>query len=202
MTCSEAVAEGLGSHNWPCPCHRPAPPDFIESLFTRTQEEGVTDVGRFFRFKEERRCKMLKCQVNRRCMPNDDLRCVQWQRKSLGICYLQNYYAHIYSCFSALRTERDDLLQMPHLYISLSLTHTHSLFLLSLSSLTFDYHLVLQMPHISLSLYPSISAFSLFLCIYPRTPKSKDKSRQNPNIRRRPVLAIFTSMTVLPSQSS
>jgi hypothetical protein len=34
-----------------------------------------------------------------------------------------------------------------------------------------------------------------------RTPKSKNKSRQNPNFHRRPVLATFTSMTVLPSQS-
>jgi hypothetical protein len=32
---------------------------------------------------------------------------------------------------------------------------------------------------------------------YSRIPKSKDKLRQNPNFHRRPVLATFTSMTVL-----
>jgi hypothetical protein len=36
----------------------------------------------------------------------------------------------------------------------------------------------------------------------PRTPKSKDISRQNQNFHRRPVLTTFTSMTVLPSPSS
>jgi hypothetical protein len=35
-----------------------------------------------------------------------------------------------------------------------------------------------------------------------KNPITKDISRQNPNFHGRPVLATFTSMTVLPSQSS
>jgi hypothetical protein len=61
-------------------------------------------------------------------------------------------------------------------------------------------HLFLQCPPV-LSLITQFEEH-LGFCVNPRTPKSKDKSRQNPNFHRQPVLATFTSMTVLPSQSS